>query len=90
MHFAKLCIIERKFCTVLQFSWGEGQEMKILLTNDDGFFSPGLQSLKRVFVDAGHDLWIVAPDSDRSGMSHYITVGDTIRVRLPQRGRARV
>ena len=52
--------------------------MRILLTNDDGIDSPGLAALREV-LEPDHDVWILAPDSERSAMSHYITIRDPIR-----------
>jgi 5'-nucleotidase len=54
--------------------------VRILLTNDDGIESPGLETLRTVLSE-DHDVWILAPDGERSAMSHYITVGDPIRCR---------
>lgn len=53
--------------------------MRILLTNDDGVASPGLLGLREVLQEAGHDVWTVAPDGERSGMSNYITLTEAIR-----------
>ena len=39
----------------------------ILLTNDDGYDSPGLQAAAGALADLG-DLWIVAPQAQQSGM----------------------
>ena len=44
----------------------------ILLTNDDGFQALGLQALARAVAPLG-DLYIVAPDSARSGAAASIT-----------------
>ncbi len=54
--------------------------MTVLLTNDDGVESPGLAALRSV-LGQKHDVWVVAPDGERSAMSHYITVRDPIRLR---------
>lgn len=48
--------------------------MRLLLTNDDGVHAPGIQTLAKVLADAGHDVVIVAPDQERSGTSHSITL----------------
>lgn len=53
--------------------------MTILLTNDDGIESPGLLSLKKKLSEE-HNVWIMAPDGDRSGKSHSITLKEAIRV----------
>lgn len=55
--------------------------MRVLLTNDDGIDSPGLEALIRDIEAKGHEVWIVAPDGERSGMSHSITMKDPIRSR---------
>jgi len=52
--------------------------MKILLTNDDGIDSPGLAAVRSA-LEEEHDVWVLAPDSERSAMSHYITVKDPVR-----------
>ena len=51
--------------------------MNILLTNDDGYHAKGLQLLRRVM--ANHSTWIVAPDGERSAISHAITLWDPLR-----------
>ena len=42
--------------------------MRILVTNDDGIDSPGIQELARQIERAGHDVVVVAPDHNASGM----------------------
>lgn len=44
--------------------------MKILLTNDDGYQSEGLVLLCRMLAEAHHEVYVVAPDGQRSAMSH--------------------
>lgn len=53
--------------------------MTILLTNDDGIESPGIQILKKILGER-HDTWLFAPDGERSGTSHSITLRDAVRV----------
>ena len=45
--------------------------MRILLTNDDGIKSPGLDALRQSL--SSHDVWVVAPAQEQSGKSHSIT-----------------
>jgi len=52
--------------------------MTILLTNDDGIDSPGLNALQKK-LQFKHNVWIMAPDGDRSGKSQSITLRDAIR-----------
>lgn len=46
--------------------------MKILITNDDGIYSPGLAALAKVAKRFG-EVTVVAPDVERSSASHAIT-----------------
>jgi len=49
--------------------------MKILLTNDDGFLAPGINTLYEVLSsDNKHDIYIVAPDAQRSATGRSITI----------------
>jgi 5'-nucleotidase len=52
--------------------------MRILVTNDDGILAPGLDSLARVAERFG-ETWVVAPDVERSGVSHAITLTEPLR-----------
>lgn len=52
--------------------------MKILLSNDDGYRSPGLQALAAGLEQFG-ELTVVAPDRDRSGASNSLTLDVPIR-----------
>ena len=46
--------------------------MRILLTNDDGYLSPGISLLAKSLRSAGHRVFLIAPDSNRSACSHSI------------------
>lgn len=48
--------------------------MQILLSNDDGVYAAGLQTLAKYCQDAGYDIKVVAPDRDRSGASNSLTL----------------
>jgi 5'-nucleotidase len=52
--------------------------MHVLLTNDDGIHAPGLWALCRAF-SARHQVTVVAPDRERSAVSHGITLHQPIR-----------
>lgn len=47
--------------------------MRILVSNDDGIFSPGIRALAKVAAEFGH-VRVVAPDVEQSAMSHAITI----------------
>jgi len=55
------------------------QKPLILLTNDDGFFSEGIQTLRRSLKDLGK-IFIVAPDREKSATSLAITLRRPLRV----------
>lgn len=46
---------------------------KILITNDDGIKSDGIKRLAQAAVKYG-EVWVVAPESERSAMSHSVTL----------------
>ena len=47
--------------------------MKILVTNDDGIYSPGIYSLWEAAKEFG-SVFVVAPDSQKSAVGHSITI----------------
>lgn len=49
-----------------------GETMRILVTNDDGIYSPGIRALAEAAHEFG-DVRIVAPDVERSAAGHSIT-----------------
>lgn len=51
----------------------------ILVTNDDGITAPGIRNLIDVMVEIG-DVFVVAPDSPKSGMGHAITLDSTLHI----------
>lgn len=59
--------------------------MRILLSNDDGYFSPGLAALADAMRAVG-DVTVVAPERDRSGASNSLTLDRPLRVRRSHTG----
>ncbi|MCQ2603805.1 MAG: 5'/3'-nucleotidase SurE [Spirochaetia bacterium] len=60
--------------------------MKILLVNDDGINASGLKALDVALSVAGHDVMVVAPETQRSGFSSSITfVNDVILRKIDDR-----
>lgn len=55
--------------------------MRILLTNDDGIHAEGLEALERIAGALSDDVWVVAPEYERSGASRALTLDEPIRVR---------
>lgn len=48
--------------------------MRILISNDDGIFAPGIAALVSAFSAAGHTVYVAAPDSQRSAASHSMSL----------------
>ena len=55
--------------------------MRILLTNDDGIHAEGLAVLERIARTISDDVWIVAPETDQSGLAHSLTLSEPLRLR---------
>ncbi len=53
---------------------------RILISNDDGIYSPGLATLAKIAARFG-EVRIVAPDVEQSSMSHAITSSRPLRYR---------
>ena len=54
--------------------------MRVLLTNDDGVYAPGLMAL-RDELRKDFEVWVVAPESEMSAVGHGITLITPLRVR---------
>lgn len=54
--------------------------MRILVVNDDGIQASGIAHLARAAQKFG-EVWVAAPDSQCSAMSHRISIFDKLRVR---------
>ncbi len=59
--------------------------MRILLSNDDGYFSRGIAALAGALAPLGQ-LTVVAPDAERSGASNSLTLDRPLVVRRAQNG----
>lgn len=55
--------------------------MRILLTNDDGIQAHGLKVLEKIARQLSDDIWIVAPETDQSGVAHSLTLSHPLRTR---------
>jgi 5'/3'-nucleotidase len=59
--------------------------MRILLSNDDGYFAPGLEILAKALADLG-TITVVAPERDHSGASNSLTLDRPLSVRESANG----
>jgi 5'-nucleotidase len=56
-------------------------EHRILLVNDDGIRSQGIQLLEAMARQFTDDVWVVAPEEEHSGASHAISLTSPLRMR---------
>ncbi len=54
--------------------------MRILVSNDDGVLAPGIQVLAEALTDIA-EIYVMAPDRNRSGASNSLTLSNPLRVR---------
>jgi len=59
--------------------------MRILLSNDDGYFAPGLERLAAALASRA-EITVVAPERDRSGASNSLTLDRPLSVRRAPNG----
>ncbi|MDR0771385.1 MAG: 5'/3'-nucleotidase SurE [Burkholderiales bacterium] len=59
--------------------------MRVLLSNDDGYFAPGLEYLAAALAPLA-EVTVVAPELDRSGASNSLTLDRPLRVRQASNG----
>lgn len=52
--------------------------MRILVSNDDGYHSPGIVALADAVASLG-EVWVVAPDAEQSAKSHSLTLLSPLR-----------
>ena len=54
---------------------------KILISNDDGIYAPGIQAMYDAVKDLG-DVTVVAPAGEQSAVGHAITISDPIKAKM--------
>ncbi|HEV8322381.1 MAG TPA: 5'/3'-nucleotidase SurE [Myxococcota bacterium] len=54
--------------------------MRILVSNDDGIHAPGIEALEAALARVG-EVWVVAPDRERSAVGQSISIHQPLRVR---------
>ena len=54
---------------------------RILVTNDDGYQAHGIKILEKVARGLSNDVWVVAPETEQSAVSHSLTIRRPLRIR---------
>src|SRR6201982_3347056 len=57
------------------------ERMRILISNDDGIHSEGLEVCAESGRALSDDVWLIAPEFDQSGVSHSLSLNDPLRLR---------
>ncbi len=57
------------------------RNVRILVTNDDGIGAQGIKVLERVARTLSDDVWVCAPEAERSGAGHSLTLHRPLRLR---------
>src|SRR5512146_394302 len=57
------------------------KKLRILVTNDDGIRSKGLEVTESIARALSDDVWVVAPENEQSGASHSLTLTIPLRLR---------
>lgn len=60
---------------------------RILVSNDDGVHATGIKILERIAHTLSNDVWVVAPESEQSAVSHSLTIRRPLRIRQNRRRR---
>jgi len=59
--------------------------MRILVSNDDGYFAPGIAALAEALSTLG-EVTVVAPERDRSGASNSLTLDRPLSLKRTSNG----
>ncbi len=70
---------------IIPDSAGSYHPMRILLSNDDGYFAPGLACLAEALASIA-EVVVVAPERNRSGASNSLTLDRPLNLRRAQNG----
>jgi 5'-nucleotidase len=77
--YALVCSVQKFYHLLFSF------QMRILISNDDGYFSPGLACLVQHLSQVA-DVVVVAPEQDRSGASNSLTLDRPLKLRKAASG----
>jgi 5'-nucleotidase len=58
----------------------------VLLSNDDGYSSPGIRALREALIAAGFQVVLLAPETEQSASSHSLSLHRPLRLRPVSEG----
>ena len=56
------------------------ENARILITNDDGYSADGIKILTDIAKEFSDDVWVVAPEYEKSGASHALSFLSLIHI----------
>jgi 5'-nucleotidase len=62
------------------------EPLLILLSNDDGYASPGIRAMRAALVAGGARVVLVAPETEQSASSHSLSLHRPLRLRAVEEG----
>lgn len=57
------------------------KKARVLVCNDDGINAPGLKLLEKVLTSLAREVWVAAPETEQSAVSHSLTLRRPLRIR---------
>jgi len=57
------------------------KKSRILISNDDGFDSPGIRKLEAIAKKLAKEVWLVAPETEQSAAGHSLTLRSPLRIK---------
>ena len=57
------------------------KKAQVLVCNDDGINAPGLKLLEKVLTPLAREVWVAAPETEQSAVSHSLTLRRPLRIR---------
>ncbi len=83
--YGTVAVLSIAGCATAQTSVSESVDrcsLSIMLTNDDGWNAPGIQTVRRALLDAGHGVTLVGPLEQQSGRGGAVNthIGEVVGV----------
>ena len=57
------------------------KKARVLVCNDDGINAPGLKLLEKVLTSLAREVWVAAPETEQSAVSHSLPLRRPLRIR---------
>lgn len=55
------------------------KKMRILISNDDSLYAPGIKVLEKLARKISDDVWVIAPATEQSATAHSLTIHRPLR-----------